>query len=395
MRKSLFVMAIAAACLLGGCASSKTPTQKQIVVKQWNDARSSVLIGLAKDEYSNANFDKARQSIDEAMKLSPDSGAARILSAKLYIETGQLEAAERELASARQLDPANAEADYLSGVVYQRWDQPERALEFYQHACDKAPAELAYVLAKSEMLVAMNRQGEALASLQQRVTYFEHSGAIRDEVGLLLVQAQRYDEAVEMLRRASILAPDDLTIREHLATACYYDKKYSDSCDVLKELTQKSPYDRRSDLWQMMGECQMQVGLAGDAVASFQQATELLDSSPDIWLSLAKAELQLSELRRCDIAIQKSLSLNSNNSQAYLLQGYLRLRQTRTGDALEAFLHATQLDPSDTVSLCMVGYTLQKLGRSAEARACYEQALKITPRDEMATQLMAGLDLHE
>ena len=127
-------------------------------MQKWNDARSAVLVGLAQDQYEHGSFDKSRSTLDQAIAMTPESGQAHILSAKLYIEGGQLEAAERELAIARQMAPASAEADYLSGVVYQRWQQPERALEFYQHAADKAPAELAYIMAKAEMLVAMGRR---------------------------------------------------------------------------------------------------------------------------------------------------------------------------------------------------------------------------------------------
>ncbi len=71
------------------------------------------------------------------------------------------------------------------------------------------------------MLVAMDRRPEALTMLQSKVTYFEHSSVIRDEVGLLLMQDGQYPQAIEMLRRASILSSDDLTIKEHLARALF------------------------------------------------------------------------------------------------------------------------------------------------------------------------------
>ena len=56
---------------------------------------------------------------------------------------------------ARKLNPKDPEADYLSGVVDQRWQKPELALGFYSAASDKEPGELAYIMAKAEMLVAL------------------------------------------------------------------------------------------------------------------------------------------------------------------------------------------------------------------------------------------------
>jgi tetratricopeptide (TPR) repeat protein len=385
---------------LGGCASSKKQMGQQAqAAKRWNDARTDVLVGLARDEYNNQNFDESRQTIDEAMKISPDISQAHLLSARLYIEQGQLEAAERELDIARQLEPANgqanAEADYLSGVIYQRWQQPARALVFYQSACNKAPAELSYLLANAEMLVLMNQTDAALDLLQAKVTYFEHSGTIRDEVGLLLIQQGHYGEAAEMLRRASILAPDEPTIREHLAMALYYDKQYSQAVDVLTPLLQDENFAKRADLWLTLGECKMNLQESDEAVHDFQLAAGQSPESADIWLSLAKAQMQDDNLRSAELSIRRSLSLQADNSQTQLLLGYLRLRQGQPRQALTAFERANALDPSDSVALCMIGYALEKLGRADLSGKYYAQALQIQPHDEMASQLMARLESHE
>lgn len=385
----LFVVPLLAAC------SSSQPTQHEAALQQWNAARANVLIGLAGDQYKSGNFDKSRLTIDEAIRLVPQNAPSRVLSAKLYIEAGQLEAAERELAVAEQVDSTGAEADYLFGVVYQRWQQPQRALEFYQRACDKSPAELAYVLAKAEMLVAMGRRDEALTMLQAKVTYFEHSGVIRDEVGLLLAQEGRYPEAIEMLRRASILSPDEPAIREHLATTLFDGGQYGACVQTLTELLADPAYARRGDLFMTLGECQLQIGQAGDAVASVQRAAELLPDSAGVRLVLARAQLQLQNLRGADQALQQAMALDDHNEGAYLLLGYLRLRQSRYTEACRAFNRAYQLDPSDTVSLCMIGLSLDKMGRPDEASACYRQVLKMEPGDELAQQLLARLGAPE
>jgi len=394
MRK-LRQLSLVLLCVLGACSSTKDPTAQAAAMKQWNDARSNVLSGLAADQYGNGNFDKSRSTIDQAIRLSPGNAAAHVLSAKLYIEAGQLEAAEKELALARQADPTSAEAEYLSGVVYQRWQQPQRALEFYQHACDKSPAELAYVMAKAEMLVAMDRRDEALTMLQAKVAYFEHSGAIRDEVGLLLVQKGRYPEAIELFRRAGILATDDLTIREHLAMALFYGKQYSESAGILSELLTSGKFEKRPDLLAALGECQLQTGHAGQAVQNFRQASEIGPDSMGVWLGLARAELQLDSPRRAELALNRCLAIDEASSQAHLLLGYVQLRQDRLSEAYASFARASQLDPTDTVSLCMVGLTLDRLGRGSEAAACYQRVLKMNPGDEMAGQLLARLDLRQ
>ena len=100
-------------------------------------------------------------------------------------------------------------------------------------------------------------------------------------------------------------------------------------------------------------------------------------------------------VRRADIALHHCLAIDPKNSEAYLLLGYLRLRQSKFDEAHDAFTRASSLDPADTVALCMVGLTLDKLGHAQDAAAYYQQALKINPDDEMATRLLARLDVHE
>src|SRR5256885_13326399 len=164
---SLGALLVAAAS--AGCSSQHKQTQRQQALTQWNGARASVLAGLARDQYNTGNFEKCRLTLDEALKLEPKNAQLHVLSAKLAIEQGQLEFAERELAKARELDPKDAEADYLSGAVCQRWQQPDKACDFYSAASEKAPGELAYLLAHAEMLVAMDRVDQALTLLQARI----------------------------------------------------------------------------------------------------------------------------------------------------------------------------------------------------------------------------------
>jgi len=387
------VWSLIAAGLIVGCASAtKSPGATEQARKDWNDAQSTVLIGLASDQYKNGDFEKSRATVDQALRMTPVSTAAHILSAKLYIEAGQLEPAEGELTETRKLDPGNAEADYLCGVIYQRWQQPEKALEFYQSACTKNPAELAYVLAKAEMLVSMDCRDQALTLLQSRMGYFEHSGQIRDEVGLLLMQEGRYPEAIEMFRRAGILESDDQTIKEHLALALFFNDQYSESAGILSDLIADPQFNHRSDLMVTLGECQLQTAHAPEAVVTFQAASEISPDSTGVWFGLGRAELQTGSLRQAELALRHGLALDAKSSEGHLLLGYVELRQSHVSEAYASFTRANQLDPSDTVSLCMVGLTLDRMGRKEQATDCFQQALRMKPGDQMAGQLLTNLD---
>ena len=377
-----------------GCSSMKNE-QKIAAKKEWNTARANVLFSLARDQFATGNFDKSRQTVNEALGMDPQHVGLRILSAKLNIEQAHLEAAEADLKLARAAAPKNAEADYLTGVIYQRWQKPQAAFDYYSAASEKAPSELAYVMARAEMLVAMERPADALTLLQAKVTYFEHSAIIRDALGQLLVQQKKYKEAVDMLRQASVLATDDLSIREHLALAIFYAGNYREAADALSRLTKKDQFEERADLIAALGECQLQLGQYREARSTFETATNLAPSSSGMWLSHAKAALQLNDMKRAEASLKKAIALAPENSEAHLMLGYMRLRQNNLTDALPAFKKASALDQSDTVSLCLVGYALERMGKPEQAVQYYSKALRLKPNDEMATKFMASVNLAE
>ena len=395
MTLKLWVVLVVIAAV-AGCqhdSKKKAPTQKEQAVAEWNQARAGVLASLAKSQYETGNFEKSQQTANEALRLDPTNAGLHVLCGRLSIEQGQLEQADRELALARQFDPKNAEAEYLAGVVHQRWQKGELACEFYTRASEKNPAELAYLLARAESLVALDRPDEALAALRSKSDYFEHNSILHDAIGQILVSQEQYAQAVESLRQASVLAPDDPSIREHLAMACFFNHQYREAGEIFMRLVKDEPNAKRSDLWIALGESQMQTGRAGDARSSFETATQLNPASTAAWLSLAKAALQLGDTRRAELALRKVLSLDGSLPEAHLMLGYVRLRQNNLAQAMSEFQKSASLDSGDPVSLCMIGYVLEKTGRAEQALTYYAQALKIRPDNELATKLMASVDV--
>jgi Tfp pilus assembly protein PilF len=390
---TLALFAVAAAGT-AGCGSSgpPKPTEKELAQKRWAAARSSVLVSLAKDQYRTGQLDKARQTVDEALRLSPDNASAHVTSARLYVEKGQLEAGQRSLDEARKLTPNDGEVYYLSGVILQRWQKHEAAHEQYKLAAAKSPAELAYLLAEAESLVTLDKADEALALLQSKAGYFEHSGTILDAVGQLQMQKRQYAEAARSYRQAAILSEDEPTIKERLALALYKAGQFRDAADVLARLLAADGQAKRGDLFAILGECQLALGQAREARFSFETATAADPNSATAWRGLGRAALEAADHKRAELALAKAVKLDPGQSQTHLLIGYVSAQQGKLDAALASFKTAATLDPSDTVALCMVGYVCEKQKQPQQAAKWYAAALRLRPADEMARRLMAGVD---
>lgn len=394
--RSVRLLSVLALALIAGCSAAQP--KKSVTVEgreKWQEARAGVLYSLAKGQFEAGNFEAARKSLNEAATLAPKTAAIYVLSARIAIEQSQLELALNTLATVATLDPKNAEADYFMGVVYQRWQKPDLALDCYTRASTKQPAELAYILAQSEMLVAMDRQDEALALLRSKMQYFENSAVLRDSIGQLLFQRGEYALAADMLRIASVLAPEDQFIRERLAMALYLQGDYREAVEVLSRLLGDPRYAKRADLLVAQGECLLHVNRVRDARDSFELASQHDPSSVAVWLGLAKAAAQLDDTPRVEMSLRKAMAIQADNPEVHLMLGYLRIQQGKLAEAVSLFHRASALNVRDTVSLCMIGYTLEKMGQKGLAGTYYARALKIRPDDEMANKLMAQLDMKD
>lgn len=363
--------------------------QKQEAYDQWNAARASAQGNLAADQYKHGNLPGARQSVDEAIKLAPRNVTYHLLSAKIYIEGNSLEAAERELDEVRRIEPKNAEADFLSGVVYQRWQKPNLALDYYTKASENSPAELSYVLARAEMLVQVNQLPQAVSLLESKLTYFEHSGAMRDLLGVLYLQQGRLKEAAESLKQATILEPEQLEFREHLARALFRTQRYREAITELTLLLKNETFAKRADMHLLLGECYLSTAALRDARGEFETAANLSPNLTAAWLGLAKASMEMGDNDRAEVSIKKAIALEPEDAQSQLALGYLRLRQGKDPEAMAALEKASALDPSDSVALCLMGLICERQGKKDEALQYYGKALQVKPDDELAKSLLS------
>lgn len=374
--------------LVGCGGTDRHQTQKAAATAQWNAARAGVLGSLAKDQYDSGNLEKSRQSVDQALALDPKNVNFHVLSARIDIEEAKLESAQKRLAIAATLDPKNAEIDYLSGVVQQRWQRPQAALESYQVAATKNPGDIAYVLAQAEMLVALDRRPEALALLQGRVVYFEHSAAIRDAIAQLLEQNGNFPDAVDYYRQASVLDGEDPGIRERLGNLLYRGAEYREALSQLQRVLRSPDAGPRTDLKLMVAECQLQVGAASDARQLFDEVTDVDPNNAVAWVGVAKSSLRIGDMRRAEGGAVKAAAILPKSAEMQMVLGYVRMKQGRFEDAVTCFRRASAADQKDAVSLSMTGIALDRQGKPAEALSMYRKALAIDPRDELARKAL-------
>ncbi len=389
----LVLLAFAALLLAGGCAK-RGDTHKEQAHARWNDARARVLLNLANEHYTRGNLVEARKTTTDALRVSNRVAGVFVLAAKLDIEDGNLQVASNSLAAAKELDPTDPEPFYLSGIIAERWQQPEEALMAYQTASQMRPSEQAYLLAHAEALMTLDRAEEAATLLEGRIIFFESSASLRDMLAQVYQELGRHTDAAEFYRQAAVLAPDEPALRERQALALMQAHQWSKAAELLERLIDRPELADKLALHMALAECRMQQGNHAMARAAFLRATRIEPRNHAAWLGLGKASLAADDLQRVQYAIAQAEALRPtgrNAADLALLRGYMHLKQQRPEAAATSFEEARGHDPADPMPLIMYGYCQQQLGNLQRAEQYYNRALELDPEDALARELLSSL----
>ena len=377
---------------LAGCSGTGVDHNQKVratMGDQWKAARVGIVYQLAKQQYEAGEYDKCRETLQQASTLNTPHAPINILAAKLEIEKGNLDLAYDQLKEAQVADPANAEGFYLLGVVYQRWQKTDEALENYNLAWEKKPAEAGYMLAVVEMMISAGKLDEAKEILEAKLAYFEQTAAVRVALGKVYALKHDYINASKYYRDAVLLTPDNLAIRQTYAEALYFAGKYADALPVLEDLRHNPDVADKSSISMLLGRTYMGLRRAHDARLCFQDLTQENPNNVLAWLSLGRVYLLDNESVLAIQTAQRVLKLEPENVQAMILKALAEQKQHRWSVALATLEDAHRTAPKDSTVLCLMGVSQQGLGDKEKAATLFEQAATVNPQDTWAQELLA------
>lgn len=391
-RKLLILLA--AAFSLAGCHSNTTSHEKNVKAAEgrWQHIRTEHKLQIARQQFETGDLDQSEKTLLEAIANDPTSARLWTLAGRIALERGQLEKSAQRLNKAIELDAKTSEPQYYLGIVLQRWKQFDRAHAAYSKAYDLQADNVSFLLAVTEMLVAMERNDEALALLESKTTYFDQNSGIRVAAGQLYLVKGDFVKAAEYFRQAALLRPDDLQVLEDLASARIGAKQYKEAIGDLQRLVKECRTERRVDLLQTLASTYMSANLIDEARATYLELTRLDRNDVDAWIKLSEISLAREELGPALSAANRVISLASQQPEGYLLAGLVWQKRKEIDKALTHFDRAAALAPGEVDAMILRGITLEQAGRFDAARVAYKDAMKRKPEDERAKRLLGQLN---
>jgi len=290
---------------------------------------------------------------------------------------GRLDPAEGWYRDALTVDPDNARALHLLGLLRLQQGDAQAAMPLLRRAAGRDPADAD----------CRNRLGAAYAALGNRIEAARaYRGALaldpdhaeaHSNLGMLLAESGDVDAAVEEYRRAIAAAPDFAEAHNNLAVALAGIGRVEDAERHFRTALGLRPgyADARANL----GDLMLRLGDLARAKAELRAAIDIAPDHLQARLLMADALMRQGALEAALDEAQIALSVAPESARAHNCYGMICQQSGGLHRGLAHLDHALALDPGLADAHGNRAIALTALGRLDEAEGAARRAVELAP----------------
>jgi len=264
-----------------------------------------------------------------------------------------------------------------------RFDEAEAG---YRECMREGEHEAARPLAT--LLLQSGRNQEAAALLEPLV----HSSPERTDVAVNLSVALRncgrIEEAFEHARRASSLAPGQVSGWNALGLAALQLDRAEEARAAFERGLRLAPGHVALTLHH--AHALRRLGRHAEAAAAYEAVVAASPALVEGWRGLAQVQTTLGQVDAALRSRARALQLAPQDQEIALEHAAALLQAGHMDEAMQRLLQATRADPGDARGWDWLGRAQLKKGDLARARASFEQAHALNPRDPTIAHLHAA-----
>jgi tetratricopeptide (TPR) repeat protein len=273
---------------------------------------------------------------------------------------------------------------YNQGVTAMEADDARGATTFFERAAAIHPHEPDVLFGLASAYFRSGKAQQGLTTIHTLLSLPDINFKTLMSAGHLLMNSGRFEEAVEVFKRAQKIAPTTL---EGQSSAVYFDNLFAylfgqsqenqKAVDHLQSLVDAEPNDSEARFRLVL----MLVKTAdfGRAYETARQAMHDFPKNSQILLSYALACYFTQHTDAAESAYRQLIRMEPDSDQGYFALGNFYSDLDRFSDAAKNFEIAISKNPKNYVNHYMDGVMLFRLNRVKEATAQLNQALELNP----------------
>ena len=378
-----------------------------------NNFEVEELLGLT---YSALSQDtKAIEHLDAAVRLKPDSAAARTNLAASLSHSGKAELAGEQFRKALELEPRNYTANHNLGEFYIQSGKIAEAQPFLERAQRTNPSSYdnGYDLAMADLLTG--RLGQArllvqsmmrskdtgelhnlLAQIEEKdgkfvaaanefgtAAHLEPSEDNLFDWGSELLLHRTYEPAIDVFRQATRLYPASPRLQIGLGMALYSRGLYEEAVKALLTAADLNPSDPRCYLF-LSKAYDSSPNQAEDVIQRFRRYSELEPSDAlaqyyyamSLWKG-KRAEGSGLDLQAVESLLKKSIALDEKLPEAHVQLGNLYADEHEYAKSIPEYVRALELNPNLPDAHYRLGTDYVHVGQKDRAQSEFDVYQKL------------------
>jgi tetratricopeptide (TPR) repeat protein len=336
------------------------------------------------DYYAAAHrYDDAR-AVLEAVTSGPMANAARVRRAAIELETGSPAGARRLIDSVLKKRPT-ADALTVNAQLLVREDKPEEALTAARTAIDLDPSIAAahYVVGTIEL--DRGHLDAAERAFREVLRQNRLAGPARLQLARARLQSGHPDEAIELAE----LAGPELGARLTFARALIADGQTARARTELVRLEAANVASPEPAI--LLGSLELAGGAVPAARAQAARALTIAPTAVDALLLAARSAIAANDRPAAEQYLTRAIAADPASFDGHAMLADLYAARGDVDRARTTLERLVARQPEAAAPRTALGIVLETAGRPADARARYEQALTIDPREPIASNNLARL----
>lgn len=280
-------------------------------------------------------IEDARSASDAALKLTPESPAARILSAALLLKQGQPEAAVKLAGSVLEQDPGNTEAIIILAQERLGAGRADDALAYVEQGLQRDSSNIGLGLLKIELLEGVGNLRLARESFLSLIQRNPKADKLYPLLARFHMRLGRLADAEGALRTRVNLVPDSSEAKVGLIRFLYAAGRAERAIEELQAFVQEG--SQGVELTFLLARLYQEEGSYGKQVIILKTLRAEQTGKP--WALHAKAQLAAVDLRQGDTKSASSLvktilEMEGDNVEGLFLRALIALSERRHEDAI-------------------------------------------------------------
>ena len=329
---------------------------------------------------------------DEILKATPNDNDALVYRSQMQISNGHASDAVATLETVIKNDPGNSEAHYVLGVGYEKLGDLERAQSEWREALrlradlpDAVRALAGLAMGRGDM-DALDQEASEIVRLQPASP---EGYALR---ALSNINRKRFPAAEVDVQKAIQVAPGNSFGYVQMGNLKFAEKQYDNAGKAYQAALDRNP-NSKDALRGLMNSYAAQKRVDQAIAAVNAQISKSPNNSGFYDLLGTALFYEKKDLAGATAALQKSVELDKNNSDAQFKLVQVQAAKGATDEAIATCRQALTNNPNEPGFYILLGDLYQAKRDWNGATEAYQKALAIKPGNPLASNDLASVML--